>query len=95
LPDGKIIFSSNRQLRSKALLLDEGKPAFEAFDEDNNEPAFALHVIEADGNGLEQGFTIASPPAGVTDQLVLTLDITGDLAARELSLAIRFASEMM
>ena len=54
LPDGKIIFSSTRQLRSKALLLDEGKPAFDAFDEDNNEPAFALHVIETDGSGLDQ-----------------------------------------
>lgn len=54
LPDGKIIFSSTRQLRSKAVLLDEGKPAYEAFDEDNNEPAFLLHVIEADGSGLDQ-----------------------------------------
>jgi len=54
LPDGKIIFSSSRQLRSKALLLDEGKPAFEAFDEDNNEPAFALHVMETDGSGRDQ-----------------------------------------
>jgi hypothetical protein len=54
LPDGKVIFSSSRQLRSKASLLDEGKPAFEAFDEDNNEPAFALHVIERDGTGLDQ-----------------------------------------
>ena len=40
LPDGRIIFSSTRQLRSNAVLLDEGKPQFEAFDEDNNEPAF-------------------------------------------------------
>jgi hypothetical protein len=54
LPDGKIIFSSTRQLRSQAMLLDEGKPAFVAFDEDNNEPAFALHVIKADGTGLDQ-----------------------------------------
>ncbi len=54
LPDGKIIFSSTRQLRSNAVLLDEGKAAFEAFDEDNNEPAFLLHVINADGSGLDQ-----------------------------------------
>jgi len=54
LPDGRIIFSSTRQLRSKAVLLDENKQAFEAFDEDLNEPAFLLHVMDADGTGIEQ-----------------------------------------
>ena len=54
LPDGRIIFSSTRQHRSGAILLDEGKPAFPAEDEDQNEPAFVLHVINSDGTGLEQ-----------------------------------------
>ncbi|MDX1404852.1 MAG: hypothetical protein R3192_09950 [Woeseiaceae bacterium] len=54
LPDGRIIFSSTRQVRSNAVLLDEGKPQFEAFDENNNEPAFLLHVMNADGSGIEQ-----------------------------------------
>jgi hypothetical protein len=54
LPDGRIIFSSTRQLRSNAVLLDEGKPQFEAFDEDNNEPAFLLHVMNADGTSIKQ-----------------------------------------
>ena len=54
LPDGRIIFSSTRQVRSNAILLDEGKPQFEAFDEDNNEPAFLLHVMNEDGSGIEQ-----------------------------------------
>ena len=54
LPDGRIMFSSTRQLRSNAVLLDEGKPQFEAFDENNNEPAFLLHVMNADGSGIEQ-----------------------------------------
>lgn len=54
LPDGRIIFSSTRQLRSGAVLLDEGKPAFPAEDEDQNEPAFLLHVMGADGGGMEQ-----------------------------------------
>ena len=54
LPDGRIIFSSTRQLRSKAVLLDENKQAFEAFDEDLNEPAFLLHVMDADGSSIEQ-----------------------------------------
>ncbi len=54
LPDGRIIFSSTRQLRSKAVLLDENKQAFEAFDEDGNEPAFLLHVMDSDGSNIEQ-----------------------------------------
>jgi hypothetical protein len=54
LPDGRIIFSSTRQLRSKAVLLDENKQAFEAFDEDMNEPTFLLHVMNSDGSSIEQ-----------------------------------------
>jgi hypothetical protein len=54
LPDGRIIFTSTRQLRSNAVLLDELKPQFEAFDEDNNEPAFLLHIMNADGLSIEQ-----------------------------------------
>ena len=54
LPDGRIIFSSSRQHRSSAVLLDEGKAAFPAEDEDQNEPAFVLHVMNPDGTGIEQ-----------------------------------------
>jgi hypothetical protein len=54
LPDGRIIFSSTRQTRSQAVLLDEGKPGFPALDEDENEFAFNLHVMNADGLGVEQ-----------------------------------------
>lgn len=54
LPDGRIIFSSTRQVRSSAVLLDEGKPQFAAMDEDQNEPAFVLHVMDADGTNIEQ-----------------------------------------
>jgi hypothetical protein len=54
LPDGRIIFSSTRQLRSSAVLLDEGKPQFPAEDEDQNEPAFVLHVMNSDGSSIEQ-----------------------------------------
>ncbi len=32
LPDGRIIFASTRQVRSQAVLLDEGKPGFVAVD---------------------------------------------------------------
>ena len=54
LPDGRIIFASTRQLRSNAVLLDEGKPQFAALDENRNEPAFVLHVMDADGSSIEQ-----------------------------------------
>jgi Tol biopolymer transport system component len=54
LPDGRIIFSSTRQTQSQALLLDENKGAFPAMDEDQNEFAFNLHVMEDDGSRLRQ-----------------------------------------
>jgi hypothetical protein len=54
LPDGRIVFSSTRQRQSKAVLIDEGKPQFAAEDEDRNEHAFVLHVMNADGSGIRQ-----------------------------------------
>ena len=54
LPDGRIVFSSTRQRTSKAVLIDEGKPQFAAQDEDQNEHAFDLHVMNADGSGIHQ-----------------------------------------
>ena len=54
LPDGRIIFSSTRQTRSQAVLLDEGKPGFPAMDEDQNEYAFNIHLMNDDGSGVEQ-----------------------------------------
>jgi hypothetical protein len=54
LPDGRIVFTSTRQRQSRAILLDEGKPQFEAQDEDRQEPAFVLHVMDADGSDIHQ-----------------------------------------
>ncbi len=54
LADGRIVFSSTRQRQSKAILLDEGKPQYEALDEDRDEPAFVLHVMDENGEGLKQ-----------------------------------------
>ncbi len=54
LPDGRIVFSSTRQNTTAARLLDEGKPQFAALDEDQNEAAFVLHVMEDDGSNLTQ-----------------------------------------
>lgn len=54
LPDGRIVFASNRQRRSRAKLLDDGKPQYSGLDEDRNEPAFVLHVMNANGGSIEQ-----------------------------------------
>ena len=54
LPDGRILFSSTRQTRSKAILLDDGKPQFSANEEGSDTTAFALHVMKDDGTGIEQ-----------------------------------------
>jgi len=54
LPVGDIIFSSTRQRTSKAILLDESKPQFEALDESRDEPAFLLHAMQPDGGDIRQ-----------------------------------------
>lgn len=54
LPDGRIIFSSTRQRQSRATLLDEGKTAFSALEEDRGEHAFVLHVMDSDGSNIHQ-----------------------------------------
>jgi len=54
LPDGRILFSSTRQRQSKAILLDENKAQFEAANEQRNESAFLLHVMNEDGTDIHQ-----------------------------------------
>lgn len=54
LADGRIVFSSTRQRRSKAVLLDEGKPQYEAQEEDRDVSAFLLHTMEPDGTDIQQ-----------------------------------------
>lgn len=54
LPDGRIVFSSTRQRRSKAILLDDNKPQFSALDEDRDTENFVLHVMEPDGADIQQ-----------------------------------------
>ena len=54
LPDGRIIFASTRQRQANAILLDEGKPQFPALDEDRDEFAFSLHVMNEDGSDIRQ-----------------------------------------
>lgn len=54
LPDGRIVFASTRQRRSKAILLDDNKPQFSALDENRNDEALVLHVMNADGMDIQQ-----------------------------------------
>lgn len=54
LPDGRIVFSSTRQRGTGAILLDEGKPQYAGLDEDQNEAALLLHVINAGRDDITQ-----------------------------------------
>jgi hypothetical protein len=54
LPDGSIVFSSTRQRGLRAVLLDEGKPGYEAQFQQANESAFLLHVLSPDRQNIQQ-----------------------------------------
>ena len=54
LPDGRIVFSSNRQRRSRAVLLDEGKPQYSALTDDGQDLGISLHVMNPDGTDIRQ-----------------------------------------
>src|SRR6202453_4281520 len=54
LPDGRIVFASTRQLATQAILLDEGRPQYQAVTTDQQQPIFLLHVMNADGSGMHQ-----------------------------------------
>ena len=54
LPDGRIVFTSTRQRGIGAILLDEGKPQYPGLDEDQNEEALVLHVLNANRDDIVQ-----------------------------------------
>ncbi|MGJ8693662.1 MAG: hypothetical protein ACSHW0_14440 [Thalassotalea sp.] len=54
LPDGRIIFASNRQRLSKAILLDEGKSQYQGQNERQRSGVFNLHIMQADGSSIKQ-----------------------------------------
>jgi len=54
LPDGRIIFSSDRQKGSRDVLLSEGKETFSAMEEGEDTKAFVLHIMDENGNNIEQ-----------------------------------------
>lgn len=44
LPDGRVVFASTRQRGTRAMLLDENKPAYSALDDKRQEINLTLHV---------------------------------------------------
>ena len=70
LVDGRIIFSSNRQRQFRATLTDEGKGTgpFYALDENRNEHAMMLHVMNGDGSNIRQ---VSSNPSHDLDPVIL------------------------
>jgi Tol biopolymer transport system component len=54
LPDGRIVFSSTRQLATQAILLDEGRPQYQAQTDDRQQSIFLLHVMNGDGTNMHQ-----------------------------------------
>ena len=70
LPDGRIIFSSNRQRQFRATLTDESKGTgpFYALDENRNEHAMMLHIMNGDGGNIRQ---VSSNPSHDLDPVVL------------------------
>jgi hypothetical protein len=54
LPDGRILFSSSRQLATQSILLDEGRPQYQAQTDDRSQSIFLLHVMNGDGTNQHQ-----------------------------------------
>ena len=54
LPDGRIVFASSRQLATQSILLDEGRPQYQAQTDDRSQSIFLLHVMDGDGTSQHQ-----------------------------------------
>ncbi|MDH3763986.1 MAG: hypothetical protein OEU50_23655, partial [Gammaproteobacteria bacterium] len=54
LPDGRIVFTSDRQKQSREMQINEGRPRFSSLDEDEGVQALVLHVMNADGTDIHQ-----------------------------------------
>ena len=54
LPDGRIVFASTRQLATQSILLDEGRPQYQAVTDDRTQSIFLLHVMNGDGTDMHQ-----------------------------------------
>jgi hypothetical protein len=54
LPDGRIVFSSNRQQKSLEIMASENKEPYRYLDEYERERVTVLHRMNADGTDIEQ-----------------------------------------
>src|SRR3984957_8210217 len=54
LPDGRIVFASTPQLATQSILLDEGRPQYQAVTDDRKQFIFLLHVMNGDGTDAHQ-----------------------------------------
>jgi len=54
LPDGRIVFSSNRQEKSRQVLQQKGVEPYAHLDEYERERAILLHVVNSDGTEIKQ-----------------------------------------
>lgn len=54
LPDNRILFSSTRQRLTRASLLNDDKPQYSGLDEDLRGEAFVLHVMDENGENIQQ-----------------------------------------
>jgi Tol biopolymer transport system component len=54
LPDGRIVFATTRQLATQSILLDEGRPQYQAVTDNRQQFIFLLHVMNGDGTGMHQ-----------------------------------------
>jgi len=54
LDDGRIVFVSDRQARSRELLASSGSPAYSGVEESRTRKAGVLHIMDADGTNIKQ-----------------------------------------
>jgi hypothetical protein len=54
LADGRIVFASTRQLATQGILLDEGRPQYQAQTDNRQQSIFLLHVMNSDGSNMQQ-----------------------------------------
>src|SRR6202522_1845910 len=54
LPDGRIVFASTRQITTQEILLDEGRPQYQAVTSNQQQAIFLLHVMNGDGTNMHQ-----------------------------------------
>ena len=54
LPNGNIVFSSTRQIATQAILIDEGRPQYQAVTSNQQQAIFLLHVMNPDGTNIHQ-----------------------------------------